>query len=189
MPNQGVWCQLSVKRSWEIVDYNLIVSCGVHRELESLSSLLLTRFDKIWFVNVSVLRLNRGLLNLISHFTVLVCHKTLNTLTSVSRGKPKHRVAPSLSKPKDYHRGNTFLTSLGKILAENKNSLEMIKTLCALGHITLSDSPTSDSFDLTARYYDLDKDLWAWQADQRLFSQFKTTHEEETAKNSCRSNY
>ena len=47
MPNQGVWCQLSVKRSWEIVDYNLIVSCGVHRELESLSSLLLTRFDKI----------------------------------------------------------------------------------------------------------------------------------------------
>ena len=35
----------------------------------------------------------------------------------------------------------------------------MIKTLCALGDITLSDSPTSDSFDLTTRYYDLDKDL------------------------------
>ena len=76
-------------------------------------------------MNVSVLRLNRGLLNPISHFTVLVCHKTLHTLTSVSREKPKHRAAPSRSKPKDYHRVNTSFTSLDKILSENENSLKM----------------------------------------------------------------
>ena len=40
--------------------------------------------------------------------------------------------------------------------------------LCALGDITLSHSPTGDSFDLVARYYNLVKELL--QADQRLFS-------------------
>jgi len=38
----------------------------------------------------------------------------------------------------------------------------------ALVDITLSDQPTSDSFDLVARYYNLVKELL--QADQRLFS-------------------
>ena len=98
-------------------------------------------------MNVSVLRLNRGLLNPISHFTVLLCHKTLNSLTSVSRRKPKHHAAPSLSKQKDYHRVNTFFISLDKILAKNEYFWE-IMVVCALGDITLSDSPTSDSFDL-----------------------------------------
>ena len=56
--------------------------------------------------------------------------------------------------------------------------------LCVLGDITLSSwlsySPTSHSFDLFARYNDLAKELF--QADQGLFSQFKTTHVEETTK-------
>ena len=68
--------------------------------------------------------------NPISHFTVLVRHKTLNILTSFSRGKPKHHAAPSLSKPKDYHRVNTFFISLYKILAKNENSLETNGCLC-----------------------------------------------------------
>ena len=43
-----------------------------------------------------------------------------------------------------------------------------------LGDITLSDSPTSASFDRVARYYNLDRELL--QADQRLFCQFKAAH-------------
>ena len=39
---------------------------------------------------------------------------------------------------------------------------------------------TSQSFDLFARYYDLDKEQL--QADQGLFSQFKTTHADKTTK-------
>lgn len=45
-----------------------------------------------------------------------------------------------------------------------------------LGNITLSGSSTSDSIDLVARnYLNLDKELI--QADQRLFTKFKTIHE------------
>ena len=43
-----------------------------------------------------------------------------------------------------------------------------------LGDITLSDSPTSASFDRVTRYYNLDRELL--QADQRLFCQFKAAH-------------
>lgn len=140
--------------------HSLIVSCGVHRELESLSSLLLTRFDKIWFVNVSVLRLKRGLLNPISHSTVLVCHKTLNIVTSVSRGKPKHHAAPYRNQRITIVA--TLFSSLS-IRSWPKMRIHWKWTVvCALGDITLSDSPTSDSFDLS--------------------------HEEETTKHSCRSN-
>ena len=59
-----------------------------------------------------------------------------------------------LRKPEDHHRVNTFYTSLDKkVLAEieiwlNGNDQDV---LCALGDITLSDSPTIDSFDLVAR--------------------------------------
>ena len=38
----------------------------------------------------------------------------------------------------------------------------------------------SDSFDLVARYYNLDRELL--QADQRLFSQFKAAHVEKSIK-------
>ena len=88
-----------------------------------------------------------------------------------------------ISKPEDYHRLNTFFTSLDKILTEieNRFSGNDQDVLCALGDITpLSYSPTSHSFDLFARYYDLDKELL--QADQRRFSQFKTTHVEKATK-------
>ena len=60
------------------------------------------------------------------------------------------------------------------------SSVEMTKTLlCALGDVTLSDSPASDSFELVAGYYNFDKELL--QADQRLFNdfnRFKKTHVE-----------
>ena len=46
--------------------------------------------------------------------------------------------------------------------------------LCALGDVTKSDSPTSDSFDLVAGYYNFDKELL--QADQHLFNRFKKIH-------------
>ena len=47
--------------------------------------------------------------------------------------------------------------------------MEMTKdVLCALGDVTLTDSPASDSFDLVAgSYTDFDKELP--QADQSLF--------------------
>ena len=38
----------------------------------------------------------------------------------------------------------------------------------------------SDSYDLVARYYNLDRELL--QADQRLFSQFKAAHMEKSLK-------
>ena len=84
--------------------------------------------------------------------------------------------APPPSKPEDHHRVSTFYTSLdNKVLAEieiqlNRNDQDV---LCALGDITLNDSPTSDSFDLVARYYKLNRELLL--AHQRLrSSQFKT---------------
>ena len=44
--------------------------------------------------------------------------------------------------------------------------------LCALGHVTKSDSCASDSFDLVAALvYNFDKELL--QADQHLFNRFK----------------
>ena len=79
----------------------------------------------------------------------------VNTLTSFSREKPNVNTAPPPSKPEDYQRVNTFYTSLDKVLADIKirfggNDQDV---LCALGDITLSDSPTSDSFGLVARRY------------------------------------
>ena len=84
--------------------------------------------------------------------------------------------APPPSKPEDYHRVNTFYTSLDKVLAEieTRFSGNDQDVLCALGDITLSDSPTSASFDRVARYYNLDRELL--EADQRLFCQFKAAH-------------
>ena len=77
------------------------------------------------------------------------------------------------SKPEEYHRVNTFFTSLDKVLAEieNRFSGNDQDVLCALGDVTLSDSPPSDSFDLVAGYYNFDKVLL--QADQRLSNRFK----------------
>ena len=47
--------------------------------------------------------------------------------------------------------------------------MEMTKMFfCALGDVTKSESPASDSFDLVAGYYNFDKELP--QADQRLFN-------------------
>ena len=58
-------------------------------------------------------------------------------------------------------------------------SVEMTKMLfCTLGDVTRSDSPTSDSFDLVAGYYNLETKLL--QADQRLFNRFKKTHVEKS---------
>jgi len=84
--------------------------------------------------------------------------------------------APPPSKPEDYHRVNTFYTSLDKVLAEieTRFSGNDQDVLCALGDITLSDSPTSASFDRVARYHNLDRELL--QADQCLFCQFKAAH-------------
>ena len=102
------------------------------------------------------------------------------------RRQPSMRLqtgAPPPSKAGHHHRVNTFYTSLDKVLAEieirlNGNDQDV---LCALGDITLSDWPTSDSFDLVARYYDLDRELLL--AGQRLrFSQFKTAHVEKSIK-------
>ena len=81
---------------------------------------------------------------------------------------------------------STPYTSLdNKVLAEieirlNENDQDV---LCALGDygITLNYSPTSHSFDLVARYYNLDSELLL--AGQRLrFSQFKTAHVEKSIK-------
>ncbi|KAL9979781.1 hypothetical protein ACROYT_G017496 [Oculina patagonica] len=86
------------------------------------------------------------------------------------------------SKPEDYHRVNTFYTSLDKVLAEieTRFSGNDQDVLCALGDITLSDSPTSASLDRVARHYNLDRELL--QADQRLFCQFKAAHVEKSIK-------
>ena len=53
--------------------------------------------------------------------------------------------------------------------------------LVRLRYYYLNDSLTSDSFDLVARYYNLDRELLL--AGQRLrFSQFKTAHVEKSIK-------
>ena len=59
------------------------------------------------------------------------------------------------SKPEEYRRVNTFFTSLDKVLAEieDRFSGNDQDVLCALGDVTKSDSPASDSFDLVADYY------------------------------------
>ena len=82
------------------------------------------------------------------------------------------------SKPEDYHRVDTFFTSLDKVLAEIENRLSRNDqdVLCALSDVTLSNSPASDCFDIVAGYYNFDKELL--QADQRLFNRFKKTHVE-----------
>ena len=90
--------------------------------------------------------------------------------------------APLPSKPEDCHCFSTFFTSLDKVLTEIENGFggNDQDVLCALGDITLSDLPTSDSFDLVVRYYNLDKELL--QADQRLFIQFKIAHLQQSRK-------
>ena len=119
-----------------------------------------------------------GLLNKIFHSTILVCHDD-NPLCAY-----RETGAPPLWKPQDHHRANTFYTSLdNKVLAEieiwlNGNDQDV---LCPLGDITPNDSPSSDSFDLVARYYNLDRELLL--AGQRVrFSQFKTAHVEKSIK-------
>ena len=87
--------------------------------------------------------------------------------------------------PHNYHRVKTFYTSLDDVLAEIeiRFSGNDQDALCALGDITLSDSPTSDSFesfDLVASYYNLDRELL--QADQRMFSQFKSAQLQKLSK-------
>ena len=82
------------------------------------------------------------------------------------------------SKPEDYHRVNTFFTSLDKVLAEieSRFSGNDQDVLCTLGDVTVSDFPASDRFDLVAGYYNFDNELL--QADRRLFNRFKKTHVE-----------
>ena len=81
--------------------------------------------------------------------------------------------AAPLSKPENTIESTPFFTSLDKVLAEieNRFSGNDQDFLCALGDVTKSDSPASDSFDLVAGYYNFDKELL--QADQRLFNRFR----------------
>ena len=119
----------------------------------------------------------------------LVLHGKPSTRLQVLVGETNVNVAPPLSKPEDYNLVSTFFTSLDKILAETENrfSGNDQDVLCALSDITLSYSPTSHSSDLFAKYYDLDKELL--QADQGLFSQFKTARIKKNSNNSCRNNW
>jgi len=129
-------------------------------------------------------------MNPISHFAMLLYFKeNPQRAYKCWSGKTNDNVAPPLSKPEDYNLVSTFFTSLDKILAETENrfSGNDQDVLCALSDIPLSYSPTSHSSDLFAKYYDLDTELL--QADQGLFSQFKTAHvKKKNSKNSCRSN-
>ena len=90
------------------------------------------------------------------------------------------------SKPEDYHRVNTFFISLDKVLAEieNRFSGNDQDVICRLGDVILSDSPATDSSDLVAGYYNLDKKLL--QGDQRLFNRFKKTHVEKSIKTAAK---
>ncbi|CAH3178910.1 unnamed protein product [Porites lobata] len=99
--------------------------------------------------------------------------QTSTRLQALVGENPSHNAQ---SKPEDFHRVNTYFTSLDKVLAEIEarfggNDQDV---LCALGDITLSDSPAIRSFNLVSSYYSLDRDLL--QADQRLFCQFKKAH-------------
>ena len=80
------------------------------------------------------------------------------------------------SKPEYFHRADTYFTSLDKVLTEIEVRVggKDQDVLCALGDITLSDSPAIRSFNLVSSHYSLDRDLL--QADQRLFCQFKKAH-------------
>ena len=88
---------------------------------------------------------------------MLVCHD--NNPQRVYRRQSKKTKIPVL--PVRYRNEritidwvNTFFTSLGKVLAEIENRLSGNNQvlLYALGDVTLSDSPASDSFDLVACY-------------------------------------
>ena len=99
--------------------------------------------------------------------------QTSTRLQALVEENPSHNAQ---SKPEDFHRVNTYFTSLDKVLAEIEarfggNDQDV---LCALNDITLSDSPAIRSFNLVSSYYSLDRDLL--QADQRLFCQFKKAH-------------
>ena len=103
--------------------------------------------------------------------------------TTTRRGNwPKRQCCWSAIETSKHHRVNTFFTSLDKVLAEieNRFSGNDHDVLCALGDITKSDSPTSDSFDVVASYYNFDKELL--QADQHLFNRFKKMHAEKSIK-------
>ena len=67
----------------------------------------------------------------------------------------KRKNKPLVPRVEEHHRVNTFFTSLDKVLAEIENQFSGNDqdVLCALGDVTKSDSPTSDSFDLVADYY------------------------------------
>ena len=78
----------------------------------------------------TVLRLNRRLLNPFSYFAMPVCQE---------ENPHPEGAYQRYSKPEDYHRVNTFFTSLDKILAEMENrfSGNDQDVLCTLGDITL----------------------------------------------------
>ena len=99
--------------------------------------------------------------------------QTSTRLQALVGENPSHNAQ---SKPEDFHRVNTYFTSLDKVLAEIEAQFggNDQDVLCALGDITLSDSPAIRSFNLVSSYYSLDRDLL--QADQRLFCQFKKAH-------------
>ena len=101
---------------------------------------------------------------------------TLNAFTGFSRGKPNASTTGPPSKPDDDHRVNTLFTSLAKVLAEieDRFSGNYQVVFCALGDVTLSNSPASDSFDLVAGYYNFEKELL--RTDQRLFNRLKKAH-------------
>ena len=84
--------------------------------------------------------------------------QTSTRLQALVGENPSHNAQ---SKPEDFRRVNTYFTSLDKVLAEIEarfggNDQEV---LCALGDITLSDSPAIRSFNLVSSYYSLDRDL------------------------------
>ena len=78
-------------------------------------------------------------------------------LQAYSRGKPKRQCCNSAIETEDYHRVNTFFTSLNKILAEIENPFRgndrdvfcFVSFFWRLVIFTLSYSPTSHSFDLS----------------------------------------
>ena len=104
--------------------------------------------------------------------------QALTRLQALVAENPSHN-APS--KPEDFHRVNTYFTSLHKVLAviEVPFGGNDQDVLCALGDITLSDFPAICSFNLVSSNYSLDRHLL--QADQRLICQFKKAHLEPTS--------
>ena len=88
------------------------------------------------------------------------------------------------SKPEDYHRVNTFIISLDKVLAEAENrcSENDQDVLCVLGDVSLSVPPPviALTYIVDAGYYNFDKELLL--ADQHLFNRFNKTHVENSIK-------